>query len=94
MNFERLLLKAKEGNADAVLKILEIYKPLLIAYEALSSVFHLTSYSILDISPVPPAIKAAPSFGSPTNEQKNIYRIKDTKSLYSISDTVCPWKTT
>ena len=29
MNFERLLLKAKEGNADAVLKILEIYKPLL-----------------------------------------------------------------
>ena len=28
MNFERLLLKAKEGNA--VLKILEIYKPLLI----------------------------------------------------------------
>ena len=25
-----LLLKAKEGNADAVLKILEIYKPLLI----------------------------------------------------------------
>lgn len=30
MNFERLLLKAKEGNADAVLKSLEIYKPLLI----------------------------------------------------------------
>lgn len=30
MNFERLLLKAKEGNADAVLKILEINKPLLI----------------------------------------------------------------
>lgn len=30
MNFERLLLKAKEGNADAVLKILEIYKLLLI----------------------------------------------------------------
>ena len=30
MNFERLLLKAKEGNADAVLKFLEIYKPLLI----------------------------------------------------------------
>lgn len=30
MNFERLLLKAKEGNADAVRKILEIYKPLLI----------------------------------------------------------------
>lgn len=30
MNFERLLLKAKEGNADAVLEILEIYKPLLI----------------------------------------------------------------
>lgn len=30
MNFERLLLKAKEVNADAVLKILEIYKPLLI----------------------------------------------------------------
>ena len=28
MNFERLLLKAKEGNADAVLKILEIDKPL------------------------------------------------------------------
>lgn len=30
IRFERLLLKAKEGNADAVLKILEIYKPLLI----------------------------------------------------------------
>ena len=30
MSFERLLLQAKEGNADAVLKILEIYKPLLI----------------------------------------------------------------
>ena len=30
MNFERLLLKAKEGNADAVLKILEIYMTLLI----------------------------------------------------------------
>ena len=30
MNFERLLLKAKEGNADAVLRILEIYKPLSI----------------------------------------------------------------
>ena len=30
MNFERLLLKAIEGNADAVLEILEIYKPLLI----------------------------------------------------------------
>lgn len=26
MNFERLLLKAKEGNADAVLKILEILR--------------------------------------------------------------------
>ena len=30
MNFERLLLQANEGNADAVLEILEIYKPLLI----------------------------------------------------------------
>ena len=30
MNFERLLLQAKEGNEDAVLEILEIYKPLLI----------------------------------------------------------------
>ena len=30
MNFERLLLQAKEGNADAVLEILEIYKPLLV----------------------------------------------------------------
>ena len=36
MNFERLLLKAKEGNADAVLKILEIYKPLLIKVWAIS----------------------------------------------------------
>ena len=31
----------------------------------ISCIFNLTSYSILDISPVPPAIKAAPSFGSP-----------------------------
>ena len=30
MSFERLLLQAKEGNADAVLEIFEIYKPLLI----------------------------------------------------------------
>ena len=30
MSFERLLLQAKEGHADAVLEILEIYKPLLI----------------------------------------------------------------
>ena len=30
MSFERLLLQAQEGNADAVLEILEIYKPLLI----------------------------------------------------------------
>ena len=30
MSFERLLLQATEGNADAVLEILEIYKPLLI----------------------------------------------------------------
>lgn len=30
IEFERLLLQAKEGNADAVLEILEIYKPLLI----------------------------------------------------------------
>ena len=30
MSFERSLLQAKEGNADAVLEILEIYKPLLI----------------------------------------------------------------
>ena len=30
MSFERLLLQAIEGNADAVLEILEIYKPLLI----------------------------------------------------------------
>ena len=36
MNFERLLLKAKEGNADAVLKILEIYKPLVLAQLLLS----------------------------------------------------------
>ena len=32
--------------------------------------------------------------GGKRNEQIYIYRIKDTKSLYSISDTVCPWKTT
>ena len=30
MSFERLLLQAQEGNAYAVLEILEIYKPLLI----------------------------------------------------------------
>ncbi|HIT90799.1 MAG TPA: helix-turn-helix domain-containing protein [Candidatus Merdenecus merdavium] len=30
MNFDKLSLLAKEGDADAVLEILEMYKPLLI----------------------------------------------------------------
>lgn len=30
MSFDRLLLQAKEGDADAVLEIVEMYKPLLV----------------------------------------------------------------
>lgn len=30
MRFEQLLLQAKEGNYDAILEILEMYKPLMI----------------------------------------------------------------
>ena len=30
MNFEKVLMQAKEGDADAILKIIEMYKPLLI----------------------------------------------------------------
>ena len=47
MNFERLLLKAKEGNADAVLKILEIYKPLLIKYAIVNGRFDEDLYQEL-----------------------------------------------
>ena len=47
MNFERLLLKAKEGNADAVLKILEIYKPLLINNAIVNGRFYEDLYQEL-----------------------------------------------
>ena len=47
MNFERLLLKAKEGNADAVLKILEIYKPLLIKNALVEGIFDEDLYQEL-----------------------------------------------
>ena len=47
MNFERLLLKAKEGNADAVLKILEIYKPLLIKNASVNGRFDEDLYQEL-----------------------------------------------
>ncbi len=30
MNFEKVLMQAKEGDADAILEIIEMYKPLLI----------------------------------------------------------------
>ena len=30
MNFEKVLMHAKEGDADAILEIIEMYKPLLI----------------------------------------------------------------
>ena len=47
MNFERLLLKAKEGNADAVLKILEIYKPHLIKIAIVNGRFDVDLYQEL-----------------------------------------------
>ena len=50
MNFERLLLQAKEGNADAVLEILEIYKPLLIKNAIVNGRFDEDLYQEL-ISP-------------------------------------------
>ena len=49
MNFERLLLKAKEGNADAVLKILEIYKPLLIKNAIVNGRFDEDLYQELEV---------------------------------------------
>ena len=30
MNFEKVLLQSKEGDSDAILEIIEMYKPLLI----------------------------------------------------------------
>ena len=30
MNFEKVLMQAKEGDSDAILEIIETYKPLLI----------------------------------------------------------------
>ena len=30
MNFEKVLMQAKEGDSDAILEIIEMYKPLLI----------------------------------------------------------------
>ena len=56
MNFERLLLKAKEGNADAVLKILEIYKPLLIKNAIVNGRFDEDLYQELVSTSVYPEI--------------------------------------
>ena len=52
MNFERLLLKAKEGNADAVLKILEIYKLFATKKHVLSSLSSLCSCLIAQINTI------------------------------------------
>ena len=30
MNFEKVLMQAKEGDSDAILEIIETYKPLMI----------------------------------------------------------------
>ena len=47
MNFERLLLKAKEGNADAVLKVVDIYNALLINNSSVNGRFDEDLYQEL-----------------------------------------------
>lgn len=62
MSFERLLLQAKEGNADAVLEILEIYKPLLIKNAIVNGRFDEDLYQEL-VSTLLQCIHSIPNIG-------------------------------
>lgn len=47
MNFETLLLKAKEKDEEAVLKIVEMYKPLLVKNSIIDGCFDEDLYQEL-----------------------------------------------
>lgn len=47
MNFEKVLMQAKEGDSDAILEIIETYKPLLIRNAIVNSRFDEDLYQEL-----------------------------------------------
>lgn len=47
MNFEMVLLQAKEGNQSAILEIMEMYKPLLIKNAIVDGIFDEDLYQEL-----------------------------------------------
>lgn len=47
MNFEELLVKAKEGNQDAVMQIVEMYKPALLKNSMIHNKFDEDLYQQL-----------------------------------------------
>lgn len=49
MNFECLLLRAKAGNEDAVMVILQMYRPLLLKYAIIDGVLDEDLYQELSI---------------------------------------------
>lgn len=49
MNFDELLLRAKSGNEQAVIDVLEMYKPLLIKSSVLNGSFDEDLYQELCI---------------------------------------------
>lgn len=49
MNFECLLLSAKAGNEDAIMAILQMYRPLLLKYAIIDGVLDEDLYQELSI---------------------------------------------
>ena len=49
MNFECLLLSAKDGNEDAITAILQMYRPLLLKYASIDGVLDEDLYQELSI---------------------------------------------
>ena len=49
MNFECLLLSAKDGNEDAITAILQMYRPLLLKYAIIDGVLDEDLYQELSI---------------------------------------------
>ena len=47
MNFEKVLMQAKEGDSDAILEIIETYKPLLIRHAIVTGRFDEDLYQEL-----------------------------------------------
>ena len=50
MNFECLLLSAKDGNEDAITAILQMYRPLLLKYAIIDGVLDEDLYQELCIT--------------------------------------------